>query len=83
MKMIINRIKQLESQLNDPEILDKNRIEIKLETFKECLQMVLNEETVKRESLIDFAQWFKRYSVPYYDYEIPRIVEKYLNQLNE
>ena len=50
MKTIINRIKQLESQLNDPEILDKNRIEIKLETFKECLQMVLNEETVKREN---------------------------------
>jgi hypothetical protein len=37
MEEIKARIKQLENQLNDPEILNKARIEIKLEAYRECL----------------------------------------------
>ena len=38
MDYIKNRIEQLEAQLNDPEVLDQLRVEIKLEAYKECMQ---------------------------------------------
>lgn len=34
------RIKQLESQIDDPEVLDQKRVEYKLETYKEVLQLI-------------------------------------------
>lgn len=37
MEWLEYRIKQLENQLKDPEIVDKNRVEIKLETYREIL----------------------------------------------
>ena len=43
MKTLHERIKQLELQLSDPEILDKIKIENKLESYKEFLDLTEEE----------------------------------------
>ena len=43
MKLIKSRIKQLELQIDNPEVLDQKRVECKLEAFRECLQLIKSE----------------------------------------
>lgn len=53
MKAIVSRINQLQAQLDDPEVLNKEKVELKLEAYKECLELVKNEGI--RESEEEFC----------------------------
>lgn len=47
MNLIDVRIKQLQAQLGDPEVLDQKRVECKLEAFEECKQLLSKAEKPK------------------------------------
>jgi len=55
MKEIKARIKQLQLQLNDPEIYNRNRIESKLEAYLECLEYLENNSKLAREEVINLS----------------------------
>jgi len=44
-----HRIDMLKFQLKDPEILDKKRIEAKLEAYEECLHNLLNPNEFSKD----------------------------------
>jgi len=48
-KMIQGRVKQLNDQLNDPEVLDVRRVEIKLEAYKEILVVLVEGQSETQE----------------------------------
>lgn len=76
MKYMLHRIKILNYQLDNPEVLDKNRIENKLEAYNECLKSM-------PDAYMDFFTWFMSCNLDKYNLKTLKeeIVTDYLKSL--
>jgi hypothetical protein len=85
MDYIKKRISQLEAQLDDPEILDQLRVEIKLESYRECMQgLVKKSDSLPcvRKSLIDFLQRFWENNYDTKGMAFDDFIDDYIKSLN-